>query len=239
MKRILLCAISFSLIIHSCLCQENASSGTRFLFHGMVMDAKTLTPIPNSQILINREFSSVSSANGNFAFYVNRNDTVLFKHLGYKSTFMFVGDTLAGQEFIAGVYLHSDTLAIGEVIIVPRFKNIKSEILNARSKTSSQMENARYNVAMSGYQGRTTQGELGDPASNYQIIHQKQKINAFERGGIPSDRIVGISPLLLIPAAYLFIHGVPEKPPAFEQELTDQELDQIREKYLESLKKKE
>jgi hypothetical protein len=43
----------------------------------------------------------------------------------------------------------------------------------------------------------------------------------------------------LVPAAYLLIHGAPEKPPAFEQELTDQELDQIREKYLESLKKKE
>ncbi len=238
MKRILLFAISFFLIIHSCFCQENANSGIRFLFHGMVMDAKTLSPIPNSQILINREFSSVSSANGNFAFYVNRNDTVLFKHLGYKSTLLFVGDTLAGQEFIAGIYLNSDTLAIGEVVIVPRFKNIKSEILNARSKTSSQMENARYNVAMSAYQGRTTQGELGDPASNYQLLHQRQKINAFERGGIPSDRIVGISPLLLLPAAYLLIHGLPEKPPAFDQELTDQELVQIREKYLESLKKK-
>jgi hypothetical protein len=239
MKRILLCAISFFVLIHSCLCQENANSGIRFLFHGMVMDAKTLTPIPNSQILINSEFSSVSAANGNFSFYVNRNDTVLFKHLGYKSTIMFVSDTLTGQEFIAGVYLHSDTLAIGEVIIVPRFKNINSEILNTRSKTSTQMENARYNVAVSGYQGRTTQGELGDPASNYQIIRQKQKLNAFERGGIPSDRIVGINPLLLVPAAYLLIHGAPEKPPAFEQELTDQELDQIREKYLESLKKKE
>jgi hypothetical protein len=239
MKRILFSAISFFLIIHSSLGQENANSGLKYLFHGMVMDAKTLTPIPNSQILINGEFYSVSKTNGNFSFYVNRNDTVLFKHLGYKSTFMFVGDTLSGQEFVAGIYLHSDTLAIGEVVIFPRFKNIKSEILNSRSKTSSQMENARYNVAVSGYQGRTTLGELGDPASNYQVIHQNQKINAFERGGIPSDRIVGINPLLLIPAAYLLIHGAPEKPPAFEQELTDQELDQIREKYLESLKKKE
>ncbi|HEX7493569.1 MAG TPA: hypothetical protein VF346_05060, partial [Bacteroidales bacterium] len=57
-----------------------------------------------------------------------------------------------------------------------------------------------------------------------------------ERGGIPSDRIVGISPLLILPAAYLLIHGSPEKPPAFEQELTDQELELIREKYLKTLK---
>jgi hypothetical protein len=204
----------------------------------MVMDSKTLSPIPNSQILVNHEFSAVSSGNGNFSFYVNRNDTVLFKHLGYKSTFMFVADTLRGQEFIAGVYLNSDTLEIGEVIILPRFKNIKSEVLNARTKTSPQLENARYNVAISAYQGRTTTGKLGDPASNYQVLHERQKIDAFEKGGIPSDRIVGISPLLLLPAAYLLIHGPPEKPPAFEQELTDHELDLIREKYLETLKQK-
>jgi hypothetical protein len=235
MKRVLLIVISSFLIIQSLICQENANSGIKILIHGMVMDSKTLSPIPNSQILVNHEFSGVSSGNGNFSFYVNRNDTVLFKHLGYKSTFMFVADTLRGQEFLAGVYLNSDTLEIGEVIILPRFKNIKSEVLNARTKTSPQLENARYNVAISAYQGRSTTGKLGDPASNYQVLHERQKINAFERGGIPSDRIVGISPLLLLPAAYLLIHGPPEKPPAFEQELTDRELGQIREKYLETL----
>jgi len=238
MKRILLIVISFFFLIHSGICQVNTNSGIRILFHGMVLDSKTLSPLPNSQILINREFSTVSSGNGNFAFYVNRNDTVLFKHLGYKPTFMFVADTLTGQEFIAGIYLNSDTLEIGEVIILPRFKNIKSEVLNARTKTSPQLENARYNVAISAYQGRTTLGELGDPESNYQVLHQRQKINAFERGGIPSDRIVGISPFLLIPAAYLLIHGSPEKPSEYEQELTDQELELIREKYLETLKQR-
>ncbi|HEX7493973.1 MAG TPA: hypothetical protein VF346_07125 [Bacteroidales bacterium] len=236
MKRILLIVISFFFIIHSGICQKNANSGIRILFHGMVLDSKTLSPVPNSQILINHEFSAVSSSNGNFAFFVNMNDTVLFKHLGYKPTFMFVADTLTGQEFIAGVYLNSDTLEIGEVVILPRFRNIKSDVLNARTKTSPQMENARYNVAISAYQGRTTQGKLGDPASNYQVLHERQKIDAFERGGIPSDRIVGFSSLLILPAAYLLIHGSIEKPPAFEQELTDQEIELIREKYLETLK---
>jgi hypothetical protein len=235
MKRILLFAISFFFIIHSCFCQEKANSGIRILFHGMVMDAKTLSPIPNSQILINREFSSISSANGNFAFYVNMNDTVLFRHLGYKSTLFLVNDTLTGQEFIAGIYLSSDTLAIGEVVIVPRLRNLKSEILNARSMSSTPMENAKYNVALSAYQGRTTMGKLGDPAANYESLHQKQKIDAFERGGIPSDKIVGISPLLLLPAAYLLLHGSPEKPAPLERELSDQELDQIQKKYLETL----
>jgi hypothetical protein len=202
------------------------------------MDAKTLSPIANSQIMINRAFSSVSGNDGTFAFYVNRNDTVVFKSLGYKSTILYISDTLTGREFIAGIYMNSDTLSIGEVVIVPRFTNLKSEILNARTKTPAIMENARYNVAISAYQGRNSQNKLGDPAANYELLRQKQKVDAYERGGIPSDKMVGISPLLLIPAAYLLIHGLPEKPAPLTPQLNNQEVDQIHKKYLEMLNAK-
>ena len=45
---------------------------------------------------------------------------------------------------------------------------------------------------------------------------RQQKVDAYERGGIPSDRIVGIKSIIIIPAAYLLLHGVPEKPAPFE-----------------------
>jgi hypothetical protein len=199
------------------------------------MDTKTLYPISNSQIFINRSFSSVSNTDGTFTFTVNRNDSILFKHLGYKSVLLSVSDTLAGNDFVAGIYMNSDTLSIGEVVIVPRFTNLKSEIMNAPSKVPSIMDNARYNVAISAYQGRTTQGKLGDPAANYDLLRQRQKVDAYEKGGIPSDKMVGISPLLLIPAAYLLFHGLPEKPAPMQEKLTEQELNQIHKKYLESL----
>lgn len=236
--RIYLLIIFFIFISYSSFCQENANSENRILFHGIVMDANTLSPISNSQVLINRIFSSVSGNDGTFAFYVNRKDSVFFRHLGYKSALLLVSDILKGREFIAGVYMHSDTISIGEVIIVPRFNNLRFAILNSPSKVPPTMENARYNVAISAYQGRTTQGKLGDPSTNYDLIHQRQKVQAFERGGIPSDKIAGINPLLLLPAAYLLIHGLPEKPPQFEQQLTDQEIDQLHRMYLETLQQK-
>jgi hypothetical protein len=237
MSRIFLFISSFFFIIQSCFSQQNSNSGTGILFHGIVKDANNFLPVSNSQILINREFTSVSSTDGTFSFYVSRNDTVLFKHLGYKSAFLLVSDTLAGREFVAGIFLNTDTLSIGEVVIVPRFNNLKSEIMNSPSKIPSTMENARYNVAISAYQGRTTQGKLGDPASNYAYLRQKQRKTAYERGAIPSEFFLTLSPLLLIPAgAYLLVHGIPEKPASLEQELTDQELDQIQKKYLETLK---
>ena len=70
--------------------------------------------------MINRNFSSVSDKDGTFAFYVHPNDTVVFKSLGYKPATMIISDTLIGREYIAGIYLKSDTVSIGEVVIIPR-----------------------------------------------------------------------------------------------------------------------
>jgi hypothetical protein len=218
--------------------QVREDPAARIIFHGIVVDASSLAPISNSQILINNIFSSVSNNDGTFSFYVNRKDTVLFKHLGYKQTSFFVSDTLRGLEFVAGVYMHSDTLLIGEVVIIPRLINLKSEIMKAPGHVPSTFENARYNVAISAYQGRTTQGKLGDPSSNYEYLHQKQRIDVYEKGQIPSDQIAGFNPLLLLPAAYLILHGPPEKPAPFGEKLTHEELSQIQKIYLESQNQK-
>jgi len=237
-KRILPSLFAIFLIVNSGLSQEIGKSGSRILFRGLVKDASTLLPINNSQIIINGISSYKSEGNGTFAIYVYPNDTVIFKSLGYKSVILNVGDTLKGQEFVTGVYLNSDTLSIGEVVIIPKFTNLKSEILNAKSKTPATYENARYNVAISAYQGRTSIGSLGTPADNYSLLAQQQQINAYEKGGIPSDKIIGFSPLLIAPAIYLLIKGVPEKPSPFIPELTDQEIDQIQKKYLETVAKR-
>jgi hypothetical protein len=179
-----------------------------------------------------------SGEDGAFTIRVNKRDTVVFSHLGYQPASFYVSDTLAGREFMAGVYMKTDTLSIGEVIIVPRIQNLKYDIFKAPSATSTEMENAKYNMEISAYQGRIGMNRLGDPASNYSLIQQKQRINAYEKGMIPSDRIVGLSPLLLIPAAYLLINGFPEKEAPFKSNLTRQELDQIHKKYLETTTKK-
>jgi hypothetical protein len=238
MKRLFLFLLSGCFIINSVLSQVNENTGIRILFHGIVMNAGTFSPIVNSQITINRKFSSVSGSDGTFSFYLNRTDTVVFNSLGYKPAILVISDTLSGKEFIAGVYMNSDTLEIGEVIIVPRFSNLKSEILNAPDRTPSTMDNARYNVAVSAYAGRNSISSLGDPASNYEMLRQQQKTDAFEKGGIPSDKILGISPFMLIPAAYLLIHGLPEKPAHFKADLSESEINQLQKKYFETLKQR-
>ena len=237
MKRLILILSSLFLIIQTVVCQETKNTGERILFHGLVIDASTFSPIPNSQIYINRSMSAVSKSDGSFTIYVSKADTLIFNSLGYKSTTFHVSDTLKGLEFNAGIFMKADTVEIGEVIIIPRQSNLRSEIMNATYKTPEIMYNARSNVAISAYQGRVSQSQLGNPSDNYAVISQKQKTMAYERGGIPSEQTLALSPLLVVPAAYLLIKGMPEKPGPVKSNLTGFEVDQIHQKYLETHKK--
>ncbi|HEX2968797.1 MAG TPA: hypothetical protein VHO46_06795 [Bacteroidales bacterium] len=234
MKRLFFICLSLLLFIPA-YCQEtnNEQERVEILFQGKVMDSKTLEPLPGAQLFINRNFFSASDDKGGFSVYVHVSDTVLFTHLGYKPEKIGISDTLARKPYAAGVFLTSDTLDIGEVVIVPRLYNLRSELFSTRRDISPEIENARNNVAISAYQGRTTTGTLNDPASNYEMLRHKQKIDAFERGGIPSDRILGLSPFMIVPAAYMLMKGLPEKPAPYRQEISDSELDEIVRKYLE------
>jgi hypothetical protein len=239
MKHLLLILSSIFIISFQGMSQitQNLDQDKKILFRGIVMDASSLAPLSNSQIMINSLFSSLSRENGGFSFYVNLNDTIQFRSLGYKPAFLHISDTLRGREYITGVYLSTDTVEIGEVVILPGFSNLKNEILNAKSGISPDMENARYNVAISAYQGKTSLATLGNPIDNYNVISQRQKINAFEKGGIASEHIVGFNPIILLPAAYILLHGLPEPAPPMRPGLTDDEVKKIHKRYLETVGK--
>lgn len=223
---ILICSAGFS--------QVQGPGEGRFVFNGVVRDASTSEPLPDAQIFVSRSIVSVSGPDGTFAISVIRGDTLVFRLLGYQPAYLFVGDTLTGKEFLAGVYMKTDTLSISEVIIVPRAVNLRTEIFKPPVAPSQEMENAKYNMAVSAYQGRMSVGKLGDPASNYSVVHQQMRTYAFEKGTIPSDRIVGFSPLMLVNAAYLLLNGLPQKPAAMKPDLTKQELEQLHQSYLKS-----
>jgi hypothetical protein len=237
MKRQILLFLFAMLISLPGLPQVLKNTSEMILFHGLILDAGSEAPLPNSQIFINRVFASISDSEGKFAFYVNKKDTVIFRMLGYNSTTMMISDTLKGKEFLAGIFMNADTLTIPEVVILPRISSLKSDLLRPPADVSKEVENARYNLAVSAYQSRVNQGKLGDPAMNYEVIRQQLKADAYSKGQIPPDKIAGISPLLLIPAAYLLINGLPEKPVAVKPIVTDQETNLIKSRYMEILRK--
>jgi hypothetical protein len=169
---------------------------------------------------------------------LSRKDTIEFRLLGYKHALFFFNDTLTGRDYMAGIYLNTDTILIGEVIIVPRLANLKSEIFRAPAPVSRELENARTNLALSAYQAKVSHGKLGDPLSNYEIIKMQQRNVAYEKGQIPSSAIAGISPFISVPALNLLMNGLPPKPIPMKPDLTEEEINQIHKRYLESQRSK-
>ena len=235
-KRIsLLIFIVFS-YLHVCFSQNGIPRPGPVLFRGVIIDASSQVRLGNSQILINRSMAAISAGDGTFSFYANKHDTIIFSLLGYKPASIIVSDTLSGTEFLTGVYLETDTLLIDEVIIVPKLTSLKSEMMNPKIKSDARIENARSNISIASYQGRISQGKLGDPVTNYDLLRKHQKIDAFEKGGIPSDKIVGISPFMIIPAAYLLIHGLPETPSPPKAQISSKDLEDLQKRYIELTK---
>jgi CarboxypepD_reg-like domain len=218
--------------------QVSINQRPQILLTGIVRDASTLEPLNNSQIIINGRFRASSDETGSFSLQINRKDTVLFSLLGYKNETLYVSDTLSGPEFVVGVYMNSDTLSIGEVVIIPRLRSLKSDILKVPPYSTPELENAKYNLEVAGYQGRVTTGSLGDPSSNYSLLREKFRTDAYEKGTIPSNRMVSVSPLLVVPAVYLLMKGLPENPPPMQPRLTKEELEKIHKQYLENSRKK-
>lgn len=217
--------------------QQKSPGSDRILFRGVVISASDESRIPGAQIYRNRVVHAGSREDGTFSFFAFRSDTLVFSCLGYKPAVFIVSDTLRAEEFLAGIYLQSDTLEIGEVIIIPGLSSLRAELKNPRTTVSPELYNARSNLTIATYQARTGQNTLGDPKINYEMIKQKQKQDAYEKGGIPSDKMVALSPFMLLPAAYLLLHGLPEVPSAPDPVITDRELEELNRLYRESFRK--
>jgi hypothetical protein len=233
-KKISVLIVFILFIIQYTYSQQKLPGSKPILFRGVVMDASTQERLIGSDILVNRKVSAISADDGTFSFYAFKRDTLRFKMLGYKGTTMIVSDTLLATEFLTGVYLESDSTLLGEVIIVPKIANLRAEMIKPVIKNDPLLENAVSNITTASYVGRTTEARLGDPATNYNYLKTKMKYDAFERGTIPSEKILGLSPFLIVPAAYLLIYGVAELPPPPKAQISAKDMNELRKKYLET-----
>jgi hypothetical protein len=148
--------------------------------------------------------------------------------VGFKDYHLIVRDTLRAREYIAGIYLTSDTLMIPAVIVMPRLTNARAEILSDRPAADNEMINAANNLNLSAYQGLTGAARLGDPSANYEVLRQRQRTNAYEKGGIPSSAMISVSPLMIIPLVYILSEGLPREPEPPSPYISPREMNQIQ-----------
>ena len=198
------------------------------LFHGVISDNDTRQPLQGAHYLIRGRTAGSTDSKGMFSLYAMRRDTITFTCVGYRPCVMTVADTLMAGEYVAGIYLTSDTLMIPAVVILPRLGNIRAEIMSGRPALNQELINATNNLRISAYQGLTGASELGDPAVNYELLRQKQRYEAYEKGQISSGQMVALSPLTLIPVIYMLVTGPPRMPEPPAPYLSSREMEQLR-----------
>lgn len=212
----------------------SVSSGLRgqqplsILFQGIVLDSGTKEPLSGAYYFIMHKSAGTADERGLVSFFARPHDTVTFTCVGYKDFRMVISDTLHAREYTAGIFMSSDTLIIEGVVVVPRLGNLRSEIMTDRKPADQKMINASNNLKLSAYQGLTGTNQLGDPAMNYQLLRQKQRTEAIEKGSIPTDKMLGLNPFTIIPVIYILAKGLPEDPEPPAPYISTRELEQIR-----------
>ncbi len=219
-----------------CEAQVGKTVAKPILFRGIVFNGITQDPIDGVKYV--SDSVRYTDGRGMFSFYAVPFDTITFEHEGFKSFLFRIPDTLRTREYTTAIYMHPDTLILNEVVILPSMMDLKYEIMSSQPGTNYQLINAENNLRISSYQGITGINKMGDPATNYRILQEKQKIDAFEKGGIPSDKMVSLNPLILVPAAYLLIKGLPEKPAPPKPFLSTKELQDLKQIHDSNLRKK-
>lgn len=198
------------------------------LFHGVILDADTRQPLTGAHYRISGGRGGAADSRGMFSLYARFHDTITITCVGYKEYRMTVQDTLRAREYIAGIYLNSDTLMIAEVVVIPRIGNIRAEIMAERPATDQELINATNNLRLSAYQGIVNASKLGDPDTNYELLRQKQRYEAYEKGQIPAGQMLAVSPFTLIPLIYLLAVGLPEDPEPPVPYISAREMERLR-----------
>jgi len=206
------CFILLVLLLSNLTTFSQEAKDTLFLIHGIVLDADSQEALPNTHYVLNKMFGNITDEKGRFSVYLSHNDTIKFTRVGYRDFYYSPSDTLSGRVFTAGIFLETDTLALGEVIVIPRMPDLRSSIRSSNYSLSPEMRNAQNNISASVYEGLNSPAELGDPETNYDLLKRKQTLEAYEKGAIPSSRMVGIN-FLAIPAAIIYYSkGMNQRP---------------------------
>jgi hypothetical protein len=215
--------------------QQTLSGQQLILINGAVIDAVTEEALPNVQFTVPGRGGGVTDGSGLFSVFAVMYDTIEFRMIGYKPSILAIGSTFTASQYLVLIPMVTDTLVIGEVIVIPQLPNLRSVAEGSTMLDSREFGNARENISISVHQGLTGVNKMGDPGVNYELLRKQHQIEAYEKGGIPGDRMISVSPFMIIPAIYLLMNGLPEKPPAPLPKMTNREFEQLRKAYRDLL----
>jgi hypothetical protein len=204
-------------------------------FTGVVMDQKELTPLPNTHFRINAQRAGTANQYGRFSFWVNTGDTVRYSYVGYQDVKLIISDSLEQEKYLFGVFMAKDTVALREVLILPRFGDFREAFVNAKVNTPDYVR-AKNNVNTATYEALTTAPKTMDAKANTDLILKNYQTQNEYRAMIPPDMIVGVSLSRTLPEVRRLKRK--RKLVIKEDLITDQEINILKSMYEHEIKSK-
>ncbi len=132
---------------------------------------------------------AASDHRGIFSIISAPGDTVFFSAIGFKSTLLTVPNTAAGNHYITDVIMVTDTILIGEVLVLPwkTYSEFKRAVLENKP-ADPLMENMEHNLAM--LQQQIWSDMTPTPGEAYRYTMQQMSDNLYTRGQMPANNLL-------------------------------------------------
>ncbi|MGE5349591.1 MAG: hypothetical protein ACM3NP_09970 [Actinomycetota bacterium] len=146
---------------------------------------------------------AASDHRGIFSIISAPGDTVFFSAVGYKPTLLTIPVTAVADHYITDVIMVTDTIQIGEVLVLPwkTYSEFKRAVLENKP-ADPLMDNLAYNLAM--VQQQIWSDMTPTAGEAYRYTMQQMSDNLYTRGQLPANN-------LLNPFAWQkFVKGVKE-----------------------------
>jgi len=167
--------------------QEKEEENGLVQFSGIVRDLEH-RPLPYVNIIIlNDRRGTTSDQRGMFSFVVRPNDSILFSHMGHKSTMHVIPDSLGGQQYPADIFMVNDTFQLAEVRIYPwkTYQEFKEAFL-ALDLPDDDEQRAYHNIELIKTQIRVNRdGAVPNPNIAYREVMRQQYNQLYSAGQTP------------------------------------------------------
>ena len=155
-------------------------------FSGVVLDTDSLNPLPYTSILIKHtRRGTITDYFGYFSFVAQKNDTILFHSVGYKTAEFVIPDTLHNDRYSLIQVLIRDTVQLEEAKVYPwpSIEQFKQAFLNLKIPEDD-YERAMKNLAREEILKRAEAMPM-DGSLNYKYAMQQRQSKLYYAGQAP------------------------------------------------------
>lgn len=132
---------------------------------------------------------AASDSRGIFSIISSPGDTVFFSSIGYKSTILTIQENLAATHYITDVRMITDTILIGEVLVLPwkTYSEFKQAVLENKPEDPL-LQNMQYNLAL--VEQQIWSDMRSTPGQGYRYSMQQMSDNLYTRGQSPVNNLL-------------------------------------------------